>query len=236
VPPYTRRMDTQPPLEDINAIVSRFQAWAGAQTAANGKHGVRELTYEEAIRSTRRRTTASEKPAVAAPPPAPNRVKRAAGRKASAAEPVKIKKRAPLHARRSTCKKKTLSPTKPKAPPAQPSAVFRHVLAAQVLPVAVVPALSLVAESRSTALSLRMSPGEHSLVKAHAAEANLSVSAYLRTCLFEVENLRIRLRQLQTVTAYTPVRTSIFTTAFASCAQFLRRLVGGKTTTLVVRA
>src|SRR5579862_514948 len=53
-------MSTQPPIEDINAIVSRFQAWSGAQTSSRTKDGVRELTYDEAIRSRRHRSRVVE--------------------------------------------------------------------------------------------------------------------------------------------------------------------------------
>jgi hypothetical protein len=226
-------MDTQPPLEDINAIVSRFHAWAGAQAPAHGKHGVRELTYEEAIRSSRRRT-APEKAAVAAKPAAPVLPAKAkhqpAGDSAderSVTKPAKSKKRvSSRHAKSRTCKNKPLPAAK-----TQDVAVFRQVLAAQVAPV---PALT--AECRTTALSLRVSAGEHSLLKARATEANLSVSAYLRSCLFEVEDLRAQLRQLRLAQQAMPMPTSALPGVFTSCARFVQRLFRGKTTTLAVRA
>ena len=39
-------------------------------------------------------------------------------------------------------------------------------------------------------MSLRVAASEHALIKARAAEAGLSVSAYLRQCALEVEKLR----------------------------------------------
>jgi hypothetical protein len=89
-------MNTQPPIEDINAIVNRFQAWAGAQAPACEKDGVRELTFDEAIRSRRHRTSAeatlpaAEKPAPASPTNA---------RRRKTEKPAKLKKKtaAPRH-------------------------------------------------------------------------------------------------------------------------------------------
>jgi hypothetical protein len=230
-------MDTQPPLEDINAIVSRFQAWAGAQAPTQGKHGVRELTYEEAIRSSRRRT-APEKAAMADEPAAPAKARHQPVHERSTAKPAKSKKRASSrHVKSRTCKNKavpagkTPSVIKSQDLVVQPPAVFRQVLAAQVAPV---PALAV--ECRTTALSLRVSAGEHSLLKARATEANLSVSAYLRSCLFEVEDLRAQLRQLRLAQQPVAMHTLALPGVFTSCARFVQRLFRGKTTTLAVRA
>jgi hypothetical protein len=226
-------MDTQPPLEDINAIVSRFHAWAGAQAPTHGKHGVRELTYEEAIRSSRHRTS-PEKTTVADEPSTPVPVTKAkhqpavdATEERSATKPAKSKKRASSrHAKSRTCENKPLPTAKP-----QPAAIFRQVLAAQVAPM---PAWAM--ECRTTALSLRVSAGEHSLLKARATEANLSVSAYLRSCLFEVEDLRAQLRQLRLTQQPVAMHTTALPGVFTSCARFVQRLFRGKTTTLAVRA
>ena len=43
-------MQTQS-IENIDAVLGRFQAWAGASNAAETKPGIRELSYEEALRS-----------------------------------------------------------------------------------------------------------------------------------------------------------------------------------------
>ena len=144
----------------------------------------------------------------------------------SAAKPVKSKKRASSrHAKSRTCKSKTLPAAK-----TQDVAIFRQVLAAQVAPVP-----ALVAECRTTALSLRVSAGEHSLLKARATEANLSVSAYLRSCLFEVEDLRAQLRQLRLAQQPVVMHTPAFPGVFTFCARFVQRFFRGKTTTLAVR-
>src|ERR1700745_2620114 len=82
-------MNTQPPTEDINSIVRRFQAWAGAQAAARAKDGVRELTYDEAIRSRRYRTR-PEKPSPGAEKSAPVS---ANARRRTTQNPAKSKKR-----------------------------------------------------------------------------------------------------------------------------------------------
>src|ERR1700739_3327756 len=47
-------MHTQP-VEDIDAVIGRFQAWAGARSAPEAKPGIRELSYEEALQSRRYR-------------------------------------------------------------------------------------------------------------------------------------------------------------------------------------
>src|ERR1700753_3061785 len=53
-------MNKQAPAEDIHAIVGRFQAWAGTQTAGRPKDDVRELTYEEAIKASRHRSASKK--------------------------------------------------------------------------------------------------------------------------------------------------------------------------------
>src|SRR6202000_1691288 len=207
--------------------------------STQGKHGVRELTYEEAIRSSRRRTapgrSAPEKAAVAAEPEAPvvpAKARYQPVNERSATKPAKSKKRlSTRHAKSRTSKNKPIPAAKTKDIAVQPAAVFRQVLAAQVAPV---PALAV--GGRTTALSLRVSAGEHSLLKARATEANLSVSAYLRSCLFEVEDLRAQLRQLRLAQQPMPMHTAALPGVFTSCARFVQRLFRGKTTTLAVRA
>jgi hypothetical protein len=90
---------------------------------------------------------------------------------------------------------------------------------------------------RSAALSIRVSAQEQALIKMRAAEANLSVSAYLRQCAFEVEHLRAQAEQTfaarfrtPTPPQFAPVHASGFLVRLA------RRLFWGKTTTLALRA
>lgn len=49
-----RSMRTQP-VEDIDSVIGRFQAWAGSRNAAEPVPGIRELSYEEALESRRQR-------------------------------------------------------------------------------------------------------------------------------------------------------------------------------------
>jgi len=75
---------------------------------------------------------------------------------------------------------------------------MRQVLAEKV---SILPASSsqelALADRRTTALSLRISFTEHALLKRRAAEENLSVSCYLRNCVFEVEELRAQVNDLR---------------------------------------
>jgi len=74
-------MQAGPPPEDLHAILGRFHTWSGKQPAnGNGRakgapeEGIREIPYEEAIRSHRNRQAAAsrrrpaQKPQAAAPP------------------------------------------------------------------------------------------------------------------------------------------------------------------------
>lgn len=189
-------MSTQPPVEDINAIVSRFQAWAGAQTSSHAKDGVRELTYDEAIRSRRHRSRVEE--------PLPE-VEKSVSVQAERAEPRKIEKSAKSKKRIAPSRHTKHEPPKnaqrpraahPVAAPEPPA--FRQVLAEKV---SILPASSsqelALADRRTTALSLRISFAEHALLKRRAAEENLSVSCYLRNCVLEVEELRVQVNDLR---------------------------------------
>lgn len=218
---YTQRMSTQPPVEDINAIVSRFQAWAGAQSAATAKDGVRELTYDEAIRSRRLRSrdekTVAEAEEPASVPVSHRKIENAAKPKKKAnsrrVKPAQIK---------HVSRKDTVA--SPKTP------AFRQVLAEKV---SILPATSSqeLAERRTTALSLRISLAEHALLKKRAAEESLSVSCYLRNCIFEIEQLRAQVRVLQAANAARqalPHRGGIL--------RFLYSVFGGSKNTFNLRA
>jgi hypothetical protein len=45
----------QQPSEDIDAILSRFQSWSGSRKATDSKDSVREISYEEALQTSRYR-------------------------------------------------------------------------------------------------------------------------------------------------------------------------------------
>jgi hypothetical protein len=48
---------------------------------------------------------------------------------------------------------------------------------------------------RGTSISIRLSRSERAQLRQRAAEAGLSVSAYLRSCIFEAESLRAQVRE-----------------------------------------
>lgn len=54
---------------------------------------------------------------------------------------------------------------------------------------------SLPHVKKTASVTLRMSPAEFSQLQQRATEANLSVSAYLRSCTFEAEALRAQVKQ-----------------------------------------
>jgi len=231
-------MDTQPPLEDINAIVSRFQAWAGAQTPAQAKHGVRELTYEEAIRLSRPRTPLEKSAATDKPvtPGSSINAKPHPALEVSAAEQDKARKRLSSRpTRKNTGKDPACPASKTQNVTLQAPASFRQILAEEVMPRSIVSRQTLTTERRTMALSLRLSSGEHSQMKARAAEANLSVSGYLRACVFEVEELRAQLRRALVTQEQIRVQASVPMLTLPSFVQFVRQLFRRKTTTLAVR-
>lgn len=199
------------PPEDIDAVLGRFQAWSTSRKATekmtpkakNLPEGVRELSYEEALESSRYRwqgrtwpsaicdsteeipTSADVKsvPAVTSDGPAQPAFN------AEAIQPDKLSLSTsagpPAHAMDS---------------PANPVAPAFGTALAQALPAEPDPSpdlgpLALVwpappKNERQVSMSLRVAASEQALIKARAAEAGLSVSAYLRQCALEVEKLR----------------------------------------------
>lgn len=207
-------MSTQPPIEDINAVVNRFQAWAGTQ-----KNGVRELTYDEAIRHVRRRERiAKSLPKIEEP--APGKAQSAKHRKA--AKSGKSTKRIAAKRRQSK------APRKADAIAALDPPAFHQVLAEKVsiLPAAASQELAVV-ERKTIALSLRISLSEHALLKKRAAEAGISVSSYLRNCVLEVEELRARADHLPAAKeALPPPHSRVAITD--RLARFFPRMFGGR--------
>src|SRR5882672_12741658 len=60
------------PVEDINAVLSRFQAWTGAHLASKPQEGFREISYEEALKRGRyRRPSYDDLPPIAPKKDAP---------------------------------------------------------------------------------------------------------------------------------------------------------------------
>jgi hypothetical protein len=225
-------MNTLTPVEDINAIASRFQAWAGSQAPRNRKDGVRELTYEEAIGVHRSRATSetpAAKPENHEPPMQPQAP-------VPAVKPEKLRKQAvpPVKQRRKVHRTTHRDVSRPSFSIAEPE--FQRVLAqsASLLPAATSSGTEIV--HRPVSLSIRVSENEQALIKARALEANLSVSAYLRQCAFQVEQLRARteweLAPAPSIPAL-PQSTSTFAPGFLT--RIVHRLLG-RSTTLAIQA
>jgi uncharacterized protein (DUF1778 family) len=71
---------------------------------------------------------------------------------------------------------------------------FREVLAEAVKPAELI--VAQPAElARQKAISIRLAPEERELIQARAAEAGTTVSAYIRQCVLEVEQLRAQVRR-----------------------------------------
>ncbi|HYK37745.1 plasmid mobilization protein [Alloacidobacterium sp.] len=224
-------MSTQPPIEDINAIVNRFQSWAGAQSSSGAKDGVRELIYDEAIRRIQRRQR-SGKPLPKAEELAPVAAQSVKHRKT--AKSAKPKKR--TGTTRQTKREQRGGPREAVAATVPEPPAFGQVLTEKVsiLP-AVAPKELAIAERKTTALSLRLSLAEHGVLKKRAAEANLSVSSYLRNCVFEGEELRARIDHLlaaKQVPKLLPSRGGITD----RIANFFSGMFGGRKSAFSLRA
>lgn len=218
---------TAQPVEDISAVLGRFNAWAGKPAkpgAAKPGTGAREISYEEAVQSSRyRRADRSALPPLAKKTGAEVKDKAAA---ASTIKPQGALKIAPAPPPQEKTIKTTAagkpanvpgktvrekkSAVARKAAEAQPA--FRQVLEKSVAvepatvppiparPIAVQPASvasnAVATQSRSAEtgravmLSVRISASEQALIRTRAQEASLSISAYMRQCALEVEQLR----------------------------------------------
>lgn len=198
-------MQTQP-VNDIEAVLGRFQAWAGVRNAVEAKTGIRELSEEEALRSNRYRWKGAHHNATlketdvdlgGAAEPAPERVKAGDGKrdiakkaiarkgavKRVAATGSETRKGEPALRTASAAKKTKAAPE------------FRETLAEAVRPAEVLAVAQSVEVSRQLGISVRLSPAERALIRTRAAEAGISASAYIRQCALEVEQLRAQVRQ-----------------------------------------
>ncbi len=197
--------------EPLVDVLGRYKAWASTQRSTRVgpverlDPGARELSYEEALRANRypgRRPSPDPKavePAATDPDTSarpehrsspPNMKKQRERPQAGQARAKRrINEAAPVSkampGRKRVRTQEAACPTK--APE------FRDVLDRTV-------ALSNAAHAsvrpdKSVWLSLRVSATEQAVVQARAAEAGLSVSAYLRQCAFEVESLRDQVKR-----------------------------------------
>ncbi|WP_446745367.1 plasmid mobilization protein [Silvibacterium acidisoli] len=190
-----------PTSEALDAVLGRFQAWTSSRKAAGDE--VRQLSYEEAVKSTQRRFQAAKAPAtrgklkaepgvlpVAIPSPASVTEKEVPSKHPKKPAPVakKTQQAAPE-------KGETRQARKPLA--AKPEIEFRKVLAETVAPQPATAAMTHRRQpesARQVSLSLRLAPAEQAMIRARASAAGISTSAYLRQCALEVEQLREQMR------------------------------------------
>lgn len=206
-------MHTQP-VEDIDAVMGRFQAWAGSGTGSGSRPQVRELSCEEALQSRRYYWKACEGAHASAaavnasdsatepraPQSASLRVKsRGAGHKPSA------KTRARSHGvrpqARTAMSKVVESKSAVKSAAASANLRVRPTRFQDALAQAVHPAEVIVSSgspagvTRQVAISIRLADSERALIRTRAAESGVTVSAYVRQCALEVEQLRAEVQQ-----------------------------------------
>lgn len=192
-------MATQP-VEDIETVLGRFQAWTGAKNAVEARPGIREIPYEEALASERYRWKGAGRNAdlktakpegKAGPADAPERGKAGAAKAAKTIRTRGHGKGAAPNAKKAGGVKRC-DAAKQKDSGRKP--VFREVLAEAVKPAELV--VAQPAElARQKAISIRLAPEERELIQARAAEAGITVSAYMRQCVLEMEQLRAQVRK-----------------------------------------
>ena len=174
--------------EDLDEVISRFHVWSNSHNEMNKRNefvdGARELSFEEALESTRRRWQFH----MPSPPRSPGKGEQPAVSAAFEDVPV-----APDTVKLSTALKPVASTSPAPQEPCQTS--FGTVLSETVLPEVSAGLPALVCPpagkpERQVSMTLRVAASEQALIKARAAEAGLSASAYLRECALEVERLR----------------------------------------------
>ena len=249
--------------EDLDAVLVRFQAWSGSRKTKEATDGVRELSYEDALQSSRyrwqgriesQRTEATEKIA-----PAPEPVVETTAHVDAAVQNPRYETSAdetfPDEAFTDAPDTVNLSSAVPEAHAVAPvkrestwPPVFGAMLAEALTPAAHHSgALARIwppanRPERQMSMSLRVAASEQALIKARAAEAGISASAYLRQCALEVEQLRA---QVQHTLAVIERKSTLALPAGEAPAHvsrrgFLgrmrRRIFGGRDTALTLRA
>ncbi len=214
-------MHTQP-VGDIDSVIGRFQAWAGSRNAAEVKPGIRELTYEEALESRRNRwrgtmpDAAKDMPAnelraepgvthVEAPGQASARAaarmkhggskNRGAKRKASGKTPERSRALKPSRTAKTMTPSEKKAAASPRSQAKTAPPAFREVLAQTIQPTDAIVAAQPSEAARQVAISIRLAPAERALLRTRAAESGITVSAYMRQCALEVEQLRAEVKQ-----------------------------------------
>lgn len=188
--------------DEIEAVLGRFQKWTASKRdesrADSMPMGVRELSYEEALASSRSRWTRhnhpAEPPADAASPQSPLRT-----------EPGVIPVAAPAV---KPSPEPVPRPEIVKEPEADAGvSAFRSIITETVQPRKAMKGTVLPKENsarspqarqpdRLVKVTVRMAASEQALIRMRAAAAGLSAPAYLRQCAIEVEVLRAQVEQL----------------------------------------
>lgn len=241
-------MATQP-VEDIEAVLGRFQAWSGSKNAVEARPAIREIPYEEALASERYRwKSAAGTGKKSAPKPLspvgseaaqPGREKRATAKSART-----TRMRAHDSSAVPTVRKPAAAPPKPEAAKRsttekQKKAAFREVLAEAVKPTQVV--VAQPAElARQKAISIRLAPAERDLIQTRAAETGITVSAYIRQCVVEVDQLRAQVQKAMAAMDRGGAAVGLPIAPPASAPGFIsritRRFFSGKGAVLALRA
>jgi hypothetical protein len=209
-------MQGQTAAEDIETILGRFQAWTGSREPKGAKDGVREISYEEALESSRCRWRKYGEPSPASPadnglraepgvvpinppelPTGPEAESTESDEPEAAVLPDGILQDAEDFPQ-------TVSRVR-KVPRRKQH--FHSILAQSVASGALGAGVgeslvrSWVGEERQVSMSLRVAASEQALIKVRAAEAGVSASAYLRQCALEVEILRAQVQQFLAVSS-----------------------------------
>lgn len=214
-------MATQP-IENIEAVLGRFQAWTGARNAVGPGAGIREIPYEEALASGRYRwkgagansakKAVGKQSAVSEPPQVPAApVKAEPDKKQRTAKLVREREHgksceSAKGAREANARSNSrialetkrgggnrcVARKAPGKSLASAEPEFREALASAIFPSEIV--AQPVEMTRQVAISIRLAPSERALIKTRAAEAGITASAYIRQCALEVEQLREQVR------------------------------------------
>ena len=157
------------PVEEIDAIMVKYSAWASSRAAdPPPPSGIREVSYSSALHASNARRKVRTDLVLPAENPS---------------EPPK-----PPHTPKVRQPK---SPSTRRQPPAVLSAVPAKKSARQPTPVQPKVSSEMQPANRVVSLSVRLAAEECALVRMRAAESRLSVSAYLRQCVLDVDAMRI---------------------------------------------
>ncbi len=198
------------PVEDIEAVLGKFSAWSTSQPASpRPRSPVSVVSYEQALHATSFRRAppgplaklaiaAEGEPSVRAQELPPTRSRTKTARAEPATTAPKNQRRSTATVEKSGCHAYARGELQPVAYEPEPTGLLRvKPTFAEVVDKEIARAAEdLSVRARSVALTVRLAPDESALVKARAAEANISISAYLRQCALDVDLLREHVEQV----------------------------------------